>query len=264
MKQIYYTYPGFKAKALTLSYDDGTVSDYRLIETLNKYEIKTTVHLNSDLPRNDRIDSKEYNALYVGHEIACHTATHPTINRETLSTVAMEILQDRLALEKLTRKPVMGLSYPNGSTSKEIEALLPGLGIKYARTVNSTFSFEIPENFLSLNPTCHHNEKLLELTDKFINFNKRQYLKLFYLWGHSFEFDRDDNWSLLEQFCQKISRRDDIYYATNVELYDYLKAAKMLEFTVDGSYVYNPTALDIYLEVEGEKVLVEKATGLYL
>ena len=60
------------------------------------------------------------------------------------------------------------------------------------------------------------------------------------------------------------SRRDDIYYATNVELYDYLKAAKMLEFTVDGSYVYNPTALDIYLEVEGEKVLVEKATGLYL
>lgn len=36
-----------KTKALTMSYDDGTFEDYRLVELFNKYGIKSTFHLNS-------------------------------------------------------------------------------------------------------------------------------------------------------------------------------------------------------------------------
>lgn len=34
---IYYTYPGFRNKALTISYDDGLWSDVHLLEILNRY-----------------------------------------------------------------------------------------------------------------------------------------------------------------------------------------------------------------------------------
>jgi peptidoglycan/xylan/chitin deacetylase (PgdA/CDA1 family) len=264
MRTIYYTYPQGKTKALTFSYDDGKVADYKLVALFNQYKVKGTFHLNSGLKTSDRIPAGEYRDVYAGHEISCHTCTHPTISRENISQVAMEILQDRIQLEKITGKPVMGLSYPNGSTSREIETLLPGVGIKYARTVHSTHSFELPENWFMLNPTCHHNENIMELADAFINFQKRQYLKLFYLWGHSYEFDRDNNWDIIEKFLQRVKGRDDIWYATNIEICDYIRAAKMLEFTVEGTYVCNPSAVDIFLEVDGEITVVKGGQGLPL
>ena len=84
--------------------------------------------------------------------------------------------------------PVRGLSYPNGSYSKEIINALPSLGIRYARTVTSTMSFAMPENFLEWNPTCHHNKNLLELGQQFVDLFKKQYLYMMYVWGHSYEF----------------------------------------------------------------------------
>ena len=38
--KVYTCFPGGKAKALTMSYDDGKVQDRRLIDIFNKYGIK--------------------------------------------------------------------------------------------------------------------------------------------------------------------------------------------------------------------------------
>ena len=38
-----------KKKAITFSYDDGVTQDIRFIELLNKYGLKCTFNLNSDL-----------------------------------------------------------------------------------------------------------------------------------------------------------------------------------------------------------------------
>ena len=38
-----------KLKAVTFSYDDGVTQDIRLIELLNKYNLKCTFNLNSEL-----------------------------------------------------------------------------------------------------------------------------------------------------------------------------------------------------------------------
>ncbi len=38
-----------KLKAVTFSYDDGTVQDIQLIELLNKYGLKSTFNINSEL-----------------------------------------------------------------------------------------------------------------------------------------------------------------------------------------------------------------------
>ena len=40
--KVYTCFPGGKAKALTMSYDDGKLQDKRLIGIFNKYGIKAT------------------------------------------------------------------------------------------------------------------------------------------------------------------------------------------------------------------------------
>ena len=73
-------------------------------------------------------------------------------------------------------------------------------------------------------------------------------MQLFYVWGHSYEFDDCDNWQVIEALAQYIANRDDIWYATNGEIFEYLQACKRLEFSADGSMVKNPTAVDIYID----------------
>ena len=80
--KVYTCFPGGKAKALTMSYDDGKVQDRRLIDIFNKYGIKGTFNLNYGLVGEPpRMTFEEMKGLYAGHEIATHTMTHPTIER---------------------------------------------------------------------------------------------------------------------------------------------------------------------------------------
>ena len=147
MNRVYCCFPGGKHKALTMSYDDGREQDRRLVKIFNEYGIRGTFNLNSGLfDRGQRIDPEEIPTLYAGHEVACHTVTHPTIARCPLPEVAQEVIGDRCLLEEKTGAPVRGLAYPNGSLSPDIEALLPACGIRYARVVGSSDSFALPEN----------------------------------------------------------------------------------------------------------------------
>jgi hypothetical protein len=98
--------------------------------------------------------------------------------------------------------------------------------------------------------TCHHNDpKLMEYADYIVELKKPQYLKLMYVWGHSYEFEDRDNWNVIEEFCRKAGGRDDIWYATNIEIIDYMEAAKNLRFSCDYSMVENPAATSVWLNL---------------
>ncbi len=253
MNKVYICFPGGKHKALTMSYDDGREADRRLVDIFNRNGIKGTFHLNSGLFDDlRRVRPEEVRTLYEGHEVACHTVTHPTIARCPLPAVAREVLDDRVALEALTGRPVRGLSYPNGSLSPEIEAMLPACGIRYSRVVETTGGFALPENPYRWQGTCHHNHRLMELGEQFLALNKRQYLYLMYVWGHSYEFDNQGNWDLIEDFCRMMSGKDDIWYCTNIEFIDYMDDARRLRFAADNSFVSNPNAADCYISVNDQ------------
>lgn len=53
----------------------------------------------------------------------------------------------------------------------------------------------------------------------------------------------------MEQFCQLVGGRDDVWYVTNMEIVDYIKAYDKLKFSADLSFVYNPTAHNVWLSV---------------
>lgn len=247
-----------------MSYDDGREPDKKLISILNKNGIKGTFHLNSGLlkdappTQNDiyglRIPTEEIIEVYKGHEVSCHTLTHPTIARSPIAHVAKEILEDREKLEDIIGYTVRGLSYPNGSYSEEIKKMLPGLGIEYGRVVNTTGTFDMPRDFLEWKATCRHADpNLLKYANDFLALSKKQYMYMFYVWGHSYEFPRDNNWDLIEKFCEKLGNRNDIWYATNIEIVDYLKACNNLQFSVNGNFVFNPSFESVWISVD-EKI----------
>ena len=72
-----------------------------------------------------------------------------------------------------------------------------------------------------------------------------------YIWGHSHEFDRDDNWEHIEEICRKLANNDEIWYATNIEICDYVQAYKSLRYSANGHKIYNPTLYTIWLDVDG-------------
>ena len=264
---VYVCFPEGRSKALTMSYDDGVDQDARLVEIFNKNGIKGTFNINygAIAAGGRRTLSEEALAeLYKGHEVATHTLTHPTIARCPLVEVAREILEDRKGLERMTGKVVRGHAYPNGSYSEEIKQLFKQLGIAYGRVVPSVADYALPKDPMEWHPTCHHNDpELMKKAEYFANFDKWQYLKLMYVWGHAYEFDDRDNWQVIEEFCEYMGGREDIWYATNIEIIDYMEAADRLKFTADNEGVYNPSAQSVWLQTSKE-VFVEVKGGTYV
>lgn len=244
-------YPKGRKKALTFSYDDGQIYDRQLVKIFDQYRLKATFHLNSGtLDTDGFVTAGEVRALYANHEIACHGVHHPYFTHLAKEQLVNEVWNDRRALEKLAGYTVRGLSYPFGDYSEEVIRTLEALGFEYSRTVQSHGGFTLPTRFLEWNPTCHHNDGILEKAEQFLNTPEFLRLPLFYIWGHSFEFEREGNWSLMDQFCKKVSGRDDIWYATNLQIKRYLCAVRGLIFDTEETTVYNPSAQTVWLESE--------------
>jgi peptidoglycan/xylan/chitin deacetylase (PgdA/CDA1 family) len=228
-----------KTKAITFSYDDGTVQDIRLIELLNKYNLKCTFNLNSELLSTPNIlirDNKRINHykihkndvkyVYEGHEIAVHTLTHPNLTKCEDDEVIRQVELDRQNLSELAGYDVVGMAYPCGGDcydDRVASLILNNTPIRYARTTDSHHTFAIPENFMKWHPTCdQRDDKLFELAEEFIAAEPTEDM-LFYVWGHSFELDKPIcDWNRFERFCELISHRREITYMTNGEVYNYI------------------------------------------
>ncbi len=279
--KLYMRFPKGKTKALTLSYDDGVQQDIRLIEIMNKYGLKGTFNINSGLfaaedtvYKSDAIQRRmtlsECISLYTNsnQEVAIHTLTHAFLDKLPLHNTIYELETDKKNLEEIFSFIIRGGAYPFGTYNEETVEALKMCGIEYFRTTESTESFDMPENWLMLHPTCHHqNPRLNELTEKFINEEppvtgpQRFCPWLFYLWGHSYEFEMNDNWELIEKFAAKLGGKDDIWYATNIEIVDYHKAYKSLIFSADLSMVKNPTCTDVWIFEAVENKTYKIAAG---
>ena len=258
---IFMRFPGGKAKALTLSYDDGVGADIRLMKIMKKHGIKGTFNLNSGLFASEDTVFEEGNergrlssSMIMKHyqdedfEVAVHGLFHIFLNHAKPSEVIYDVVEDRKNLEALFKKPIRGMAYAFGAYSAEILPILKSAGIAYSRTVVATNSFNLPAEPLTLHPTCHHNSnRLSELCGNCLALSPKHDPKMFYLWGHSYEFDNDNNWNVIEEFCEKMGGIDDIWYATNIEIIEYTEAYKSLIYSYDGKIVKNPTATDIYI-----------------
>lgn len=257
---LFMRYPGFKTKAFTMSYDDGVEQDMRLVEIMDKYSLKGTFNISSGLfaadgtvyekgrihrPMTEKTAIKLY--LDSGNEVALHGFTHPFLEQLPTNRAMYEIIEDRRRLENHIGRIVRGMAYPFGTLNDEVVSMIKSAGISYARATKSTEKFSLPAEPLRLQPTCHHNNpKLLKLGGEFLKKEVIHDPQLFYLWGHSYEFEANDNWNVIEDFAKLISGDGGVWYATNIEIFDYIEAYKRLRFSVDMKIAENPSSTDLF------------------
>ena len=229
MVSRYLRFPGGKSRALTLSYDDGVRQDLRMVQILQKHGIKCTFNINSGLFAPEELDNprrmkrSEILQAYPQDmfEVACHGYTHPWLEKLDAANATAEVLEDRRALEAMFHRPIQGMAYPYGTYSDQVVEILRNCGIRYCRTVISTEKFDMPSDWLRLPATCHHrNPKLMELANQFLSDSPYPTPRLFYLWGHTYEFDQpDQSWEIIETFAEKMAGHEDIFYGTNREVF---------------------------------------------
>jgi peptidoglycan/xylan/chitin deacetylase (PgdA/CDA1 family) len=282
LRQDTFLFPKGRKKALTLSYDDGITQDERLIALMKQYQIKGTFNLNPGL-MGDRdhliqpgIDVSHYKfkkeeicRIYASQEIAVHSMTHPDLARVPQNMAAYEIAECRKELEELIYTPVTGMAYPFGTYNQNVKDAAKSCGITYSRTTCSTHRFNLPSDFLEWHPTCHHTEGcLFDLLEEFIKPADDTFPHsplLFYVWGHSYEFDAYQQWNDIEKFLKTASEKKDVWYATNGEICEYINSVKHLVYSASGDYIYNPSCLDVWMLIDrkvycirsGQTVIIE-------
>lgn len=242
----YNVYPGGKRRIVTFSYDDGSETDARLIELFNKYGVKSTFHLTGRRYIGISDDEKEaFRRRYAGHEVSCHTLQHGWTGRMPAQSVAIETIEDRKLIEGVFRTPVVGMSYPSGSFNDTAVNAMQAVGIVYARTGLSTQKFLLPEDFMRWHPTCHHRDALA-LCDKYLrDIDSYWTHPLFYIWGHSADCRTEADWEYMEKLVSTLAGNEKIWYATNIEIYRYMRAQREVVISVDETIFYNPTNIAV-------------------
>jgi peptidoglycan-N-acetylglucosamine deacetylase len=219
-------------KYITFSFDDGTTQDIRLVELLNKYNIKATFNINSQLLGmsgeviregksipHDKVPADSVRSIYQGHEIAAHTLTHPLLTALEDKEIVRQVEQDRLYLSELAGYEVLGMAYPCGGINydKRVANLVKTqTGIRYSRTIECNEAFAPQTDLYTFHPTVHHNSwnAMEKLSEQFFN-TQSDNPQIFYIWGHSFEFDVQNTWNRFENFLKQIANKPDVVYATN-------------------------------------------------
>lgn len=274
---MFLRFPGGLVKALTFSYDDGVEQDMRLVQLLDSHGMKGTFNLNSGLYSPEgkvfapgtihrRMSLSQVKALFNGnHEVAVHCLTHAYLPDLSQERMVYEIVKDRENLEREFGGTARGMAYPFGAVDDATVEAVRCCGIRYARTTRSTHGFRIPQDWLRLDPTCHHNDpQLMDLAERFLSARNSHDAKLFYLWGHAYEFEANDNWQVIEGFIDRLAGRKEIWYATNIDICDYVLAWKQAYASVDGRRLYNPTARALWFELEDQVYALAPGESLSL
>lgn len=258
-----FTYPEGKYKALILSYDDGTIEDLDLVGLLDKNNLKGTFNLNSaylgtirgwpqqngDTIFQKYVPKDSLNQIYTNHEIAVHGAYHKDFINITKNEILEEVQTDLKVLKELTGREVTSMAYPFGNTNDTIAKFISSTKITNARTVNDTYGFDLPNEFLIWNPTCH-DSKVQEYSDKYLKLNESK-LSLFYVWGHSWEFKDKKRWDVMVEFCNRVGQEKGIWSVGTGEYSEYLKALDKVEF--DNGEIFNPKDnLTIWIKLSDE------------
>lgn len=269
-------FPGFLEKAVTLSYDDGNINDIKFSQIISEAGFKCTFNLSGNefmnSPITDELAEEHY--FKKGHEVAIHGLNHTPFGLLRVADGIREAYECKKELENRYGRIIRGMAYPstgirffNNLTSYEkIKNYLTELDIVYARTLSGDNNgFDLPNDWHAWMPTAHHdNPELFSYIDEFLELDPPHFRtpRLFYIWGHTSEFESKNNWDRLDKICEKLGNKDFIWYATNIEIYNYVQAFNSLVFSADGKIIYNPTLIDVYINIDDKDYLIKSGETL--
>lgn len=259
-------YPKGKKKAFNITYDDGITQDIRFVELLNKYNLKGTFNLNSELMKQEfawthesglvirRLSQEVAVNLYQNHEVASHTLTHPYMNDLSETKIMYELEQDKKNLEQLFGKEVLGFAVPFDYYSELIAECAKKCGFAYARTSEERYSYAPPENYFFWAAGAFH---VMSGFHKFVEnfFETEEELALCQIVGHSYDLDTENMWEQMETILRRIAEDENTISMTNLELVKYLKAIRSAVVLHDR--IENNSDMELWFEVDGEIICIQ-------
>lgn len=272
-------WPDGRKKCCTLSFDDGTVEDIRITQMLRDRGLHATFNLNTGLMGqcdhleqagfavdHDKLPADRIAEVYNGFEVAVHGYTHAHLGRVPSSMAAYEITRCKVELEDIVHAPVRGMAWPINFRDPDLAAVRDtarACGICYARTTRRTYDcVGLPADWLAWDAACSYVQPQLDdVVDKFLaplgagaGPGAAPYREpyLLYVWGHGYEATGHKAWGTLEGFLDRVSGYGDIWYASNIEVYDYVMALRSLVYSATGDHIYNPSRLDVWMQVDGK------------
>ena len=219
---------------VTTSWDDGTITDLKLAELLEKYSIKGTFYIPKSFLDN-LLPKKDIIALDEKFEIGAHSVSQPHLTKVSLSEAKMEIEDSKTYLEDLLGHSVPMFCYPRGSYNEAIKKMVKDAGFIGARTCEPG-GLSLPRDpyhwhitllasndspFMALN-ICR--QFALWKVSALLNWESRAKLLLdlalekggvYHIYGHSEEFERNNSWDKLERVLKYLSNREGVKYMTN-------------------------------------------------
>lgn len=253
-------YPGGRKKAFNITYDDGVLQDVRFVAMLNKYGLKGTFNLNSQLMAEGfswthpsgaavtRLTREEIGNLYDGHEIASHTLTHPYMQELDREGLKKQLGEDKENLERLFGREVKGFAVPFDYYSQEIANCAAGCGFEYARKSEFSLSYKPCTDWYHWKTGVYHiMPELIPFVKGFLLADRE--LAVCQIVGHSYDLDTENLWDTMEEICRTISGQEDVWPCTNLELVRYLKAME----SFDG---VNRSGMDLWFEEDGAVIQI--------
>ncbi len=114
-------------------------------------------------------------------------------------------------------------------------------------------------------PDLPSQHELAQKTDAFLALPPRGRMHLLHVWGHAYEFPSDDNWAVIEQFCDRVAQEHhSIWFATNIEIVDYLNAVKSLRTTANGDIVENHSSVAVWISTDEKSYVIQPGERLRL
>jgi len=229
---------------VTTSWDDGTVTDIRLAELLEKYGIKGTFYIPKSYPDN-LLPKEDIVALGKEFEIGAHSVTQPYLTKITPVEAKREIEESKTYLEDLLGHSVAMFCYPRGAYNENIKKMVRDCGFVAARTCNHG-GFGLPVDPYEWQITLHASNGSPFMTlriwrksgisiKSLLDWESRAKLLfnlalekggIYHMWGHSQEFERKNEWGKLERVLDYISNREGVGYMTNGEIFSNLNTMK--------------------------------------
>lgn len=200
-------------KYFILSIDDGTIYDHKVIEILNRYNIKGTFNLNSGLEDflwfNEgrpvqRLKLLENIDLYKNHEVASHSLTHPHLTGCNDDHVGYEVGVDKENLERIFGYPISSFAFPfEDFDERTINRIKMIDGFKAIRVSEIDTSFRFPIDPFHIKITSLDIVDALNKFDEFINDDNAE---LFVFVSHGYDFEFNNTYDALEKLCKKVSQ----------------------------------------------------------
>lgn len=266
-------YPNGKPKAFNITYDDGVLQDERFVKLLNKYNLKGTFNLNSQLMAEEfrwihengmvikRLSSCKVIELYSNHEVASHTLTHPYMHDMDENEIMYQLGQDKYNLEQLFGREISGFAVPFSYFSPLISECAKKCGFEYARCSDESYSYIPPENYFWWTAGAFHlNPKWRQFAEIF--FTTDCQLALCQIVGHSYDLDAENMWDEMENLFKRISESNDIVSLTNIEIVRYLKA--MDKAYITEQKISNNSGTELWFDIDGRVVSIPAYSEFFI